>query len=125
MDFKKYLKQFEIWIVVAGVRTGVFGQKEVIPARRGKLADTPFGRTIGLKFDSELPLAIDYYGHMKKSTGFFEMIAEVDTQVRMIECPVVHFASIKLDDIVELSSTLISDFPVFKREMLRLRGFKK
>jgi len=124
MDFKKYLLQFEAQIIVVGVCRNVFGRSEVIPARRGKLAATSFGKIIGLEFPAKSPIAIDYYGHMKKSTGFFEMIAEVDTQVRMIECSVVHFASIKLDDIVELSPELISDFPVFKREMLRLRGFK-
>ena len=124
-EFVEYLGEFEIAVICKGVMDGVFGKKEMVPSRNGKLSRTPFGRLIGSKLEYSSPLAIDYYGHMKKSTGFYEMLAEADIQVRMIECDVVHFASLKIEDIVEISPELIAKFPVFKKQMLKRRGFKK
>jgi len=124
-SFKSYLDLFELRVVCHGVVKEVFGKKEMVATRNGKLARTPFGRLIGSQLEFVNPLAIDYYGHLKKSTGFFDMLTEVDSQVRMIECDVVHFASIKIEDIVEIDPGMVAKFPVFKKQMLKRRGFKK
>ena len=124
-EFAEYLGEFEIAVICKGVLNGMFGKKEMVPTRNGRLSRTPVGRLIGSNIKYSDPLAIDYYGHMKKSTGFYEMLTEIKTQVRMIECNVVHFASIKIEEIVEISPGLVAKFPVFKKQMLKRRGFKK
>jgi len=125
-EFDEYLTLFENSIIVAGVEIGMLGKSELVPSREGKLSRTPFGRKIGMRVENDFPLSIDYYGHMKKTTGFYEMLKEVgEAQVRMVECIVVHFASIKIEQIVEIQSDMVAGFPVFKKQMLRERGFKK
>jgi hypothetical protein len=124
-DFKKYLNAFESQVICQGVVYGVLGQKELVATRNGKLSRTAFGRLIGNELNFDHPLAIDYYGFLKKSIGFKEMVRESEAQLRMIECVVVHFAAVKIEEIVEISPNLVAEFPVFKQQMLKRRGFKK
>jgi hypothetical protein len=124
-QFQSYLQRFEMDVICQGFLSGVFGKKEMVTTRNGKLVRTDFGKLVGSNFEFSHPLAIDYYGHTKKSTGFYAMLAEIETQVRMIECDVVHFASIKIEDVVEVGSELVARFPIFKKQMLKRRGFKQ
>jgi hypothetical protein len=125
MGFETYLRRFEQDVICEGVKRGVLGQKEMVAVRNGKLCKTEFGKLLGFELAFDCPLAIDYYGFMKKSTGFRAMLSETRSQVRMIECDVVHFASVKMEDIVEIAPKLVAEFPVFKKQMLEKRGFKK
>lgn len=131
-QFTEAIECFERAIVVVGICKGVIGKTELIPIRRGKLANTAFGIAIGSSIEADKPLAIDYYGYTKRSSGFFEMCKSVKTefsskQVKMIEAPIVHFASLRIEDIATIcsASEVIAEFPRLKGEVLLRRGFKK
>ena len=127
--FRSYLRKFEHDVIAAGVEKGLLGKDKLVPLRNGKLARSKFGKLIGVRIDSEIVFAVDYYGHMKKSRGLVntanDTSAEKEGQVRLLEAPVVHFASIKIEDIASLDVNMIALFPTFKQKMLIERGFKK
>lgn len=125
-EFKRYLPLFEEVIVARGIAKGILGKDRLVPVRSGRLWGVKFGRSIGEKIESELSFAVDYYGYIKKSTGFFAEVAELQgVQVKMMGTKLVYFASIRIEDIARLSSSLVQDFPDFKEFILSLRGFKK
>lgn len=114
-DFRKYLGRFEEEVMLSGVREGVLGQIELVAVRDGRLTASSFGKMIGTTVDTNLVLAFDYYGLIKKSVGFKEKIRKMKgKQVRLASAHVVHFASVKIEDVLDLSSVLVGDFPKFK-----------
>ena len=130
--FQNAIMDFERAIVIPGLVQGVIGKVEMVPVRKGKLASTDFGKIVGLEVFSDVPLAIDYYGYTKKSAGFFELSKRVRAdypkkQVKMVEATVVHFASLRIEDIASIcsASEVIAEFPRLKGEVLLRRGFKK
>jgi hypothetical protein len=126
-DFKNVLLKFENDVIIRGVQGGKIGREEMVPVRNGKLSKQRFGKLVGLEIDCSVSLAVDYYGHLKKSAGFFRDVQDATpkgTQARMMKSTVVHFASIKVEDVVELAPDLVPVFPILKRELLKLRGFK-
>lgn len=127
-EFQKTLDLFEREVIIRGVGGGHLGREEMVPVRNGKLSKQPFGKLVGLEVESETSLAVDYYGHLKKSSGFFRDVKDAtptDTQARMMRSTVVHFASIKVEDVVLLAPELVPVFPILKHELLRRRGFKE
>ena len=81
---------------------------------------------MGVVFDHAEPAAIDYYGFIKKSSGLMAQFANSsDLQVRAVRAPIVHFASIKVEDVSDLSPELVRDFPGFKKLLVTLREFKR
>ncbi len=125
--FLKYLREFEDAVVCQGVLHGLLGKKELACTRAGKLTKTFFGTMMGNVLASDDFLAVDYYGLLKKSSGFIDALNNRDggAQVRMVEATVVHFPSIKIEHIAALAPNLVQSFPAFKQEVLRLRGFGK
>ena len=123
----EYLKLFEKNIVVAGVEQNLIQYSKVmVPVKDGKLDGTQFGEFLGNRFDSEKILVIDYYGLLKKSSGFIERYnSYTEVEVKRLQSDIVHFASIKIEDIVNLDKDLAVDFPGFKKYLVALRGFKK
>ena len=122
---QEYMAQFE-----ASVLRKMKPSYEMIPVRKGKLSGTRFGRFIGNMVETDALLVIDYYGHHKKSRGFHiftkhEQSLLVNRQVKMIKGPVVHFASIRIEDVARYAPKLVADFPYFKQFLLELRGFAK
>jgi len=125
-DFRKYLGRFEEEVMLSGVRKGVLGQLELVAVRDGRLTASSFGKIIGTTVGTDLVLALDYYGLIKKSAGFKAKIKKMKgKQVRLASAHVVHFASIKVEDVLDLSSALVGDFPKFKQEVLKARGFRR
>ncbi len=124
MDFDAYLRAFEERVVLRGL--SVLGRTELVPMRNGRLVRTLFGRHVGVLFSYPDPVAIDYYGLYKKSSAVMEeMKALRGRQVRMIEAVVVHFASIRIEQVALVEPGLVAGFPAFKERLLRLRGFTR
>lgn len=127
-EFAIYLERFESDIIVAGFEQGIFkGKKRMVPLKDGKLDSSKFGKFLGNRFDYKTPMAIDYYGLIKKSTGFENKITDMgkDIQIKALEILVIHFASIKMEAISQLNNNLIVDFPRFKKFLVELRAFNK
>lgn len=130
MDFRSYIELFEQEVVVTGIESGMLGKEESVPVRSGKLAITSFAKKIGPTVNSSIPFAVDYYGFFKKSKGFrkfLQLIAKnlLGKQVKEVQIPLVHFAAIQIEDVVELAESpdIVTDFVNFKKELLTLRGF--
>lgn len=130
-DFYRYMDELEKLVVGEGVRKGVLGKTERVAIRNGRLAGRRFGKMMRAKV-LELPIvvAIDYYGLIKKSQGFWEMITAMREQIRgqqfkSVEATVVHFAALRIETVAELAPQLVADFPMFKKQVLRMRGFIK
>ena len=123
----KYLELFEKNIVIAGIENEALAIKKVmIPIKGGKLDVTPYGAFLGSEFNYDNILVIDYYGLLKKSTGFANACLEyTEVEIRRLKSNIIHFASIKIEDIVNLDKNLAVDFPGFKKYLVALRGFKK
>ncbi len=87
-----------------------------------------FGRKMGSVVDSDLCFAIDYYGLVKKSRGFLNMVSELSSdipvsQIKSIAGTTVYFAAIRMESIAVYAPDLVSDFPWFKKAVLDARGF--
>lgn len=126
MEAKEYLRRFENDIVIAGVKKEVIIPKiSRVPIGNGKLNNTEFGEFLGSNFEYDSKLVIDYYGLLKKSTGFNERwkVLEKEVDVKRLASPVVYFASIKIEHIVELDESLAVDFVGFKKYLVHLRQF--
>lgn len=123
---KQYLVDFENKVIIEGLQSGIFGRKIMIPVKRGRLYKSEFGDFVGVSFDCESAFVIDYYGLLKKSTGFVLMLKGYeDIEVKRVRVPVAHFASIKIEHIADLAPDLVVEFPTFKKHLVKLRGFKK
>jgi len=124
---EKYLDLFEKNIVVAGIENNLIEVKDVmVPVKDGRLDITDFGKFLNNWFDYSSVLVIDYYGLLKKSKGFYDKCASYnDIEIRRLKSPIVHFASIKIEDVVNLDKSLAVDFVGFKKYLVALRGFKK
>jgi hypothetical protein len=125
--FYGYLERFEKNIIIAGAQAGVLGKVEMVPVRPGKLSARPFGRLLGRYVKSDFPAVVDYYGYMKATLGFMTLVEKMtkidNSQVKSLDMIVVHFASIRIEKVAALDKSLVSDFPWFKSELLRSRGF--
>jgi len=130
--FFKYLHIFETKFIPEGLRKGTLGKSWLISIRDGKLSGTAFGQLLGSTVDSVSLFALDYYGHIKKSKGLIlyinsKLIALKGRQLKKVEAPIVHFASITIEDISEITEDplIITKFSEFKQILLKNRGYLK
>ena len=125
MDWKTYLNKFEEKVIIPLVLNGSTAKEGMITLKNGKLANTNFGKFLGGMLVCDKPLAIDYYGHIKKSTGIIDVVKKYNgIEIKSIKVPVVYWASIKNEDILNLAPELMDGFPLFKKHLIDLRGFK-
>ena len=127
--FELYMVEFELCFLSAAVTQGKLGRREVLPVRPGKLTRSHFGAKMGTSFQSPVSFAIDYYGLLKRSTMLFAEIQWMQDelrgrQVKAMESVVIHFASVRIEDIARLTPELVGGFPTFKKTVLDARGFK-
>lgn len=122
-DFTNYLNEFEQNVIIKGVLSGVLGRVQFVSMKNCKLSRTEFAKIMGLEFPCIRPIAIDYYGLIKKSSACSCITEEDGKIIKMLEMPIVHFASIRIGHINLLYRSLLSDFADFKEEVIRLRGF--
>ena len=115
-------------VIVSSVKAGLLGKNSVVSARSGKLANSVFASRVGLHLDSDVEMAIDYYGLIKKSS---RLLAELHVlgllagQLKSLETTVVFFPTVT-EKVVEVYSVgLAKDFLWFKTCLLKYRGFKK
>lgn len=127
-DYAEYRDSFEDKVIKASLNHNDHGsvfKKRKVPAKKGKLYNTEFVGFVGDMFNCEDPIAIDYYGFFKKSSGFIEkMDSFEDIEVKSMLVPVAHFASIRIEIISDLAPELIINFSDYKKYLLSLRGFK-
>jgi len=128
-DFTEYLQIFETSVILKGFEEGAFGKQELVSVRNGKLAKTAFGAAVGMYLMTPEVVVIDYYGHFKKSMGFKGYVEKefYGRQVRMVKVPVIHFASIKIEQVAIIGGDreITALFPDFKQKLLILRGLLK
>ena len=125
MNNKEYLNSFESRIILPGLEKKMFCKEGMVTLKECKLCGTPFGKFIGMRIDTPIPMAVDYYGHIKKSTGIMDVVEKYDgIEIKSIKVPVVYFASVKNEDILNLAPELMDGFPLFKKYLIDLRGFK-
>jgi len=123
-EFRAYLHDFEEQVIIKGVEDGIFGKQMMISARRGKLDSTKFGQLLGSQFEYTESIVIDYYGLLKKSTGFVAKLNSVEEiEAKAAKAMIVHFASVKDAHIVKLAPDLIVGFPPFKEYLIKVRNF--
>lgn len=127
-QFYEYMIQFESRVILEGVKKNCLGKVEKIPLRSGKLTKQRFGKFMGTVLSTPQVCVIDYYGLLKKSSGFWDLASETrknfsGKQVKSIEVPVVHFASVRIEKVATLAPDLVTWFPIFKKRILDARGF--
>lgn len=124
-----YMQDFEATVLAQAILSGAVGRRETLPVRAGKLSKTGYGKVIGPKFDSDVSFAVDYYGLLKRSTALLKEIEWLrdqlsGRQVKTVECLVVHFASVRIEHVARYNQNLVAEFPMFKSELLAVRGFR-
>lgn len=125
-SFQKYLELFERDVLITGLEKGRFGKTIKVATKECKLNNTEFGKFIGCILSYNEPMAIDYYGLVKKSSGMLEIIEGYrGIEIKTILLPVVHFASVKNEDINALAPSLLQGFSSFKEYLIHLRGFNR
>lgn len=131
INFVKYLRKFENEIILEGVKQGTIGANRLITCRPVPFDSSRFAREMGRYLPFEEPIVLDYYGYYKKSKGFIEALKLVsngsaERQVKSITCMTVHFASLKIEEISQITtnSHLLSRYVDFKKMVLSKRGFR-
>jgi hypothetical protein len=127
--FNRYMQDLEVSILEVGARKQLIGHIEYRSVHPGRLHKTKFGDKMGIYIDSPFSFSVDYYGHLKKSRGLLKEINKIrrqcyGKQVKAMTFWVIHFASLRIETVALLNHQLVSGFPLFKRELLDLRGFK-
>lgn len=127
--FAEYLLRFEKEVMLEGYSNGLFKgtSEKILSLRPGKLDNTTeMVGFLGKKFESEKVIAFNFYGFIKFSSGLLNVVEEnkkIFPNIKTIKSPVVHFQSIKIEHIQQLSKDLLIDFPEFKRFVVKLRQF--
>lgn len=127
-NFYSYMEEFERRVIIKGIEIGSLGKKEQVSVRNGSLSKSRFGRVVGRRMPYREVCVLDYYGLMKKTDGFFDLLAEVKKdfygkQVKSLTVDVVHFATVHFEKVVKLAPDLAVGFLEFKKTLLTLRGF--
>jgi hypothetical protein len=130
INFLKYLNKFESEVICVGVKQNIIGKDTQVNVREGKLACSKYAKSLGSRVNSEEPFVIDYYGYLKRSNGFISLLQEEkdaiqNRQIKSIKTRVVFFASLKIEEIAEITSNqyLKGGFSEFKNQILHWRGF--
>ena len=126
-----FLIRFEREIAEEGIKQGIFPTTRKIPIRPGKLTHKKFGKVVGTVISSQFPFVVDYYGHCKKSSGFFEHVFrikhETGTLPSMVKVPVVHFEAVKDKHFYKLipdDPEFLGNFFYVKRQLVEMRWQK-
>lgn len=125
--FAIYLTKFETRVVIAGILARRFTSRDGVVIRRSlRLDKSPLGRLVGNRFRWERPAAIEYFGVVKRSTGFVELAGLVHEPLRRyglceLYVPIVNFSSVTVEDVARFAPDLVEDFPAFKERMVRAR----
>lgn len=127
-NFAEYLRRFELSVCESGATKGLIGRDESVSVSACRLEKHKFGHLMGRRIESDVPFAVNYYGYIKKSEGFFVYLKAVRNsapriQIKSLTVPVINFASIKLEKMAKLAPKLLVDFAVFKKAILDARGF--
>lgn len=125
--FQKLVTNFEKNIIIDGIKKGRFSRRVVVSTNYCKLARKNFGKRIGNVIDTDLVVVIDYYGYLKRSRGFIKKYRR-NSFPKEVLSHVIHFASVKMEDVVALVPNNVAamlDFPRLKNEILILRGFRR
>ena len=116
--FREYLYAFEKDVMLRGIEEGRWGTQQQVTIRPGRLAQYPIGRFLGTRFRHDKPVAISYYGLIKKSTEFMALAARLSQfGMSTIKAPVAEFSSVKIEDVAELAPELIQGFVDFKKHI--------
>lgn len=126
MNYLKYLQEFEQKVICKGFIIGHFNKRkeEIVPLRNSKLSKTEFGEFIGKTFNCNERLAINYYGLFKLSTEIIkaaDSVKHIFGDVRSIMSPVIHFNSIRIEDVKKIAPDLFSYYPDFKKHIIDMR----
>jgi hypothetical protein len=131
-NFKKYLQQFELEVITSGVSRETIGKTMLVNVREGRFAYTKFARLLGERVASMTPFVVDYYGYLKRSEGFINLIRSKEEairnrQIKSIQTTIVFFAGLKIEEIAETTNNqyLKSRFTEFKKTILYWRGFEQ
>jgi hypothetical protein len=131
ITFEDYLSKFEYEVLIKGYELCIFNRTQLVSTNLGVLGNSKFASQMGKLLSYPGILVVDYYGHLKKSYGFIDALKEErkklnGRQIKMMESVTIHFNSVKIEDIADISkdSFLISNFAEFKKEVLVKRGFK-
>jgi len=123
---KTYLEQFEKEVLIP-----LFKKEkrtpEPVPLKKGKIHLTEFGNFIESSFDCDQILAFDYYGLFKISKKIIDLHKQnIKTFpcIKIINSPVIHFSSVKKEQIHELAPHLYNKFDDFKNYLVKLRWNK-
>jgi len=126
----EYLDKLERDVIIKGQGDlFVTGQRKYVSVKRSSLMDTKFGKTLGEVIDTDIVIAFEIYGLIRKSRGFMKHVGMLrkqnpGQQIKSIKCPLVNFSQIRYEDIARLAPHLMQGFPEFKERLLKLRGFK-
>ena len=125
-----FIPKFEK-VLVEGFCRGVWDSRRYVPVRPGKLHKTILTSILGYSINTDIPLVVDYYGYLKKSEGFFEEARQLSkdysgSQLKLIEVPIVFFASLKVEDVATVSGdhVFVGQFVALKQYLINLRGFR-
>ena len=129
--FTRYRDQFERDVIEKGIIQGVLGAHRLVPVRKGKLASTGFGAWMGVTVPSDTVFSVDYYGLLRHSLGLLRLVEEKrealrGRQLKKVEAPMVHFAAIRIEDVMSLTGNnmgLMAGFPIYKAIILKRRKF--
>jgi len=125
LDLIQYREDFENKVIVASIGNNEIFKKRQVPAKKGRLFKSEFADFVGYTLEHKDIFAIDYYGFFKKSSGFIDkMTSFKDVEIKSMNVPVAHFASIKVELLSDIAPELVVNFSAFKRHLLDIRGFK-
>lgn len=126
-EFQEKLLEFEKTVMIPLV--GLKGKTLFVSTRAGKLYKE-YRNIFKSIVDSDEEFAIDYYGYIKKSKGLLQSIdmQSLDSpgvQIAAVKTKVIYFASLRIEDVLNVSPEMVALFPVIKKQILKYRGFKK
>lgn len=125
---KEYLLQFEKDVLIKLFENVYLTRiPEPVPLKKGKIHNTAFGNFIESAFEFQEVFAIDYYGLFKISTEIIKIkLNHIHTfpAIKIINSPVIHFSSVKKEQVQELAPDLYNDFDNFKKHLVHLRWNK-
>lgn len=122
-EMKEYLKEFEKEVLIK-LFESTKRNAEPVPLKKRKIHLTEFGSFIESSFKYNQVLAFDYYGLFKVSKKILSIRAEhisIFPSIKIINAPVIHFSSVKKEQIQQLAPHLLKDFNQFKKYLVNLR----
>ena len=126
---RKFIHELEMEVMLPMVEAGKVPLQRV-SVRDGRLCSSAYGKALQKYIRTDVVMAVDYYGHIRKSGGFFDYFTDQRLkhslkQIRVLSAPLIHFSSLKIEAVAEHGpDSLIAKFPKYKELILKLRGYK-